>query len=736
MSKNWAMRFLLLALLIAAMLVPPALAEETVHVLDATADLPAMAQGEKADGDSETFKDYFTVMYSAKNKIDGSSKTFDDGYTATQRLNFGGKTDPAKGMINSVMFRTEGAASVKLWWVSGGDDRQFAIYSDAGEILVRTEVASVKNSLYITEMAVDAAGTYYLGVPEGSNYLFRLEVTVTPAGAAEPVRAAWDAVAAPVITAAADNGAGAVEVAVSATVGFDGADEVVVAMLDGEGNELATRRSIAEKDAHTLTFAPAASGEYTFRASLNREGEESKMTEAKAAFVLPLGVPSVTSATSMGGGSVSIVFTAVDEATGYEVFVNGASARVTDATECTVTGLAIGKKAAFTVRALRGEEAGVLSAGITATVTEEAQRVWSFTVFGPSTNATDNGYVGGINEEGYVTVYSENGKGKIQPNADDGGAFYYTAIPADRNFTLRARVHVDNWDYSNGQEGFGLMAMDSVPVSGTGSYLTNQYMALATKIEYYWYNGKVSTSGNKFTMRLGLGVLAKLGRTPETTEAILGETWPLETSAARKAIEGVSNYNIIGNNTNRDVLDKTATTIDELTDFILEIQRNNTGYFITYYAADGSIIGQYKGYDPDTMTLMDPDNVYVGFFAARRARATFSDVQLTVVDPARDAAREEKPVVKVDPTLSIVSADVSNSADYTLSYVTSVAGTADVYVSVGDGDQECVARGIAAAAAITPSPCPVRARCSSRSSLPPIPIRRWARTWCSAPPGP
>ncbi len=674
-------------------------AEPVTYVLDATADLTAMEQGAKADGDSETFKEYFTVMYSAKNKIDGSNKTFDDGYTATQRLNFGGKTDAGKGMINTVMFKTEGAANVKLWWVSGGDGRQFAIYSDAGEVLVKTEVESVKNSLYISELAVEAAGTYYLGVPEGSNYLFKLEVTVTPAGAAAPVRAAWDAVAAPAITAAADNGSGAVEVTVSAKIGFDGADEVIVTMLDAAGNEIGTRRSIAEKDEHVLSFEPTASGEYTFRATLNREGEESKVADdAAAAFVLPLGVPSVSSATSAGAGSVTVIWSEVAEATGYEVLCDGTVVGAAEATEFTVSGLTVDMKYAFSVRAVRGEEKGAESAAVSAVATEEAQRAWSFTIFGPSTNEADNGYVGSINDEGYVTVYSENGKGKIQPNADDGVAFYYTAIPADKNFTLRANVHVDNWDYSNGQEGFGLMAMDSVPASGTGSYLTNQYMALASKLEYYWYNGQVSTSGTKYTMRLGLGVLAKLGRTPETTEAILGVTYPLETSATRKVMEGVSNFNIIGNNTNRDILDKTATTIDELTDFILEIQRNNTGYFITYYAEDGTIIGQYKDYDPDALTLMDSENVYVGFFAARRARATYSDVVLTVIDPADDVAAEEKPVTKIHPTLAIVSAEISNSKDYTLSYVTNVAGTVDVYISEGDEGQELVASGLTALA--------------------------------------
>lgn len=692
MRKQW----IFLALIALLCLLPLAAPAEDTHVLDATLDLPATAQGEKADGDSETFKDFFTILYSAKNKIDSSNKAFDDGYSATQRLNFGGKTNPGKGMINSVRFAVDGPAAVKFWWVSGGDGRQFALYNDAGDVLVRTEVASIKNSLYISELAIDAAGTYYLGVPDGSNYLFKLEVTVTPSGApAQPARAAWDAVAAPVITAAADKGDGAVEVTVSALIGYDGADEVVVSMLDSNGREIESRRSIAEKDTHTLTFEPAASGTYTFRATLTREDESKVSEDVPAAFLLPLGVPAITSATSMGGGSVQILWTEVAEATGYEVFVNSASAGTADTAEYMVSDLTVGKKATFAVRALRGAEAGQLSAETTALPTEEAQRVWHFTVYGPSTNEKDNGYTGSINEEGRVTVFSENGKGKIQPNADDGVAFYYTAIPADKNFTLQANVHVDGWEYSNGQEAFGLMAADSVPALGTASHLTNQYMALASKIEFHWYNGKLAESGTKYSMRLGLGVLAKLGRTADTKAPVIGVTYPLETSASMKGVEGVTNYNVIGNNKNPDVLGKTSTTIAELTDFILEIQKNNTGYFITWYDEDGSVLSQYRDYDPAALTLLDKENVYVGFFAARRARATFSDVALTVVDPAEDAAREEKPVEQIQPSLSITSGATSNSQTYTLSCVPNVAGKVDIYL-----DGERVAKDLPANALI------------------------------------
>lgn len=698
-------RFMSITLILLCLLLPVwALAEAADvqdHILDATADLAPMAQGTRADGDTEVVGDFFTIHFSEKTKIDGSSKAFDDGYTATQRINFGGKTQPGKGMINTVRFTAEGAATLRFWWVSGGDTRQFALYDAEGTILQRTEVDSVKNALYISDFRIEEAGTYYLGVPDGSNYLFKMQLTAGPLETITASRRAWAAVDYPMVFMAEDRQDGTMEVTVYASIGYDGGDEVIVSMLDEAGQEVASRRSIAEKEEHILTFTPPASGRYTFSATLNREGEEGKTDPGiSEKFVLPLGTPTITSATSAGGGSVALVWTEVPEATGYELLVNGASAGRCGQTGLTVSGLTVGEQAVFAVRALRGSEEGQPSAQVAVIPTEEAQRAWSFVVYGPSTNAADNGYTGSINEGGSVTVYSENGKGKIQPNADDGVAFYYTAIPADQNFTLRARVHVDAWDYSNGQEGFGLMAADSVPAHGAASCLTNQYMALASKIEYYFENGRISASGQKYTMRLGLGVLAKLGRTPDTQGAILGVTYPLETSAAMKSVEGIGNYNIIGNNTNRDVLDKTALTIAELTDFDLEIQKNNTGYFITYYGEDGSILGQYKDYDPAALTKLDAEQVYVGFFAARRARATFSDVTLTVLDPSEDAPAEEKPVERITPSVAIVSGSTSGSEVYPLSWVSNVAGTVDVYIAAGEGDQVLAASGLPSVAEI------------------------------------
>ena len=157
----------------------PAEPEEVTYVLDSTLDLPAIAQGDKADGQSDVINEFFTLHYSAKLKVDGSNKTFDDGYSATQRISFGGKSVIGDSIINAIEFTVEAGATVKVWWVSGGDGRTIAIVDESGASIGAVGSDSVKNALYISELTITEAGKYYITVPDGSNYIFKVEVTTT-----------------------------------------------------------------------------------------------------------------------------------------------------------------------------------------------------------------------------------------------------------------------------------------------------------------------------------------------------------------------------------------------------------------------------------------------------------------------------------------------------------------------------------------------------------------------------
>lgn len=666
------------------------------YVLDTTTDLKAAAQGDFTDGQSAKAgtENYFTLFYSAKTKIDVSSKTFDDGYKGTQRVNFGGKLDAATPM-NAISFTTSGASDVKVWWVEGDVDRQITVVSSKGETVYTSSETLAKNDPCISSFKISDAGTYFLGGDVGNNYFFK--VSVTEGAPTEIVRGDWADVADPVITEAVQN-EGKIDVTVSADIGTNGGDELVVTMTDKDGNE-SQLRSLAEKSEHTLSFTPSESGTYTFKAVLSREGETDKTSaEAQADYLLPLGVTNISSATNKGAGSVEIIWSPVKEADSYNVYANEEKVGTSEETAYTVTGLTVGEKYSFTVSAVRGGVEGKQSDPMEATVTEEEQQLWGFTIYGTSTSTTDgsNGYEGSINEDGKVTVFSENGKGKIQPAGQDGIAFYYTPISTDLNFTVRANVHVDKWTYSNGQDGFGLLAIDSIPeVYGAKDFWSNQYMALASKVEYR-YDPEFAevtydnTLGNKYSMQLGLGINTKLGITPENIDKVMasdtatikqvanGIQYPLELSAAEQGLDA-GTYNIIGNVTNPEALK--GDSIAELTDFVMEIRRNNTGYFVSYYSQDGELIRTQKFYDPEALDQLDAENVYVGFFASRNARATFSDVQVTTVAPEDDDPAEEKPVEGITPRINIKSGNVSNSESYTLTLFANVAGTAEISVN-------------------------------------------------------
>ena len=308
-----------------------------------------------------------------------------------------------------------------------------------------------------------------------------------------------------------------------------------------------------------------------------------------ADFVLPLTAPKISSATNVGKGAVALEWSEVKEAEKYVVTVEGTDNKTeSTTTAATISGLTVGNMYTISVVAVRRED--VSGKGTTeVTVVDEAQRVWRVSSYGSSTDSKNNGVIGNIND-GKVTVYSEGGKGKIVPGSTDGLTFYYTEIdPETENFTLTATVKVDNWTLSNGQEGFGLMVADTVGPNGDGTALWNNcFQNIATKMEYYWDGEGVTTdtSASKISMKLGLGTIAKTGVTAQdvadiksgklvgTPAGFKSVSYTMETSAATL---GGGTYNVVGNYKGAE---PTGCLENLLTEFRLQIQRNNTGYIL------------------------------------------------------------------------------------------------------------------------------------------------------------
>lgn len=183
---------------------------DKVFVIEAN-NFAAIAQGAKADGESELLdvNGFYTIFYSAKFKLDGSKKNFVDGFAGTQRFNWGGGTVIGETTKNALKIVVDGTATVKIWWVCGGTykitdaegnevevPRQVGIYNEDGTLYAQTNVTradgtpdkendtdDVKNDLFISELTISKAGTYYIGNVGNTNYFFKVETTVTPAPA-------------------------------------------------------------------------------------------------------------------------------------------------------------------------------------------------------------------------------------------------------------------------------------------------------------------------------------------------------------------------------------------------------------------------------------------------------------------------------------------------------------------------------------------------------------------------
>ena len=672
------------------------------------AKLETAAAGKFTDGQTVAAgtDNAFTLYMSAKTKIDSSSKTWDDGFAGTQRINFGGKADIAN-MKNFVSFKTEGTAKVKIYWVEGGtDNRQMAIFNSTGDVVTKTEVTAAKNDPVVSTLELADAGTYYLGGLENNNYIFKVVVTDTVGGDAPVVtRKNWSEVAAPVIGEVAQDGAN-VTVPFTMVLGNNGADKVSVVMTDASGNT-ETKGYALEGEGGKVSFSPASSGEYTFTITASRENEQDKTgNTVKLNFAYPLSAPSISSATSMGNGTVSLVWQSVKEATSYNVYVGGTKVGSTSATSYDVTGLTVGTKYDFAVEAVRETPAAVSEkATISATATSDAKQVWGYIVYGNGASESNSAYEGNINETGSVTLRSgavdANGvlkgsgnNGKLVPASFDGLNFYYTAVPTSLNFTLRAKVTVDQWNLSNGQEGFGLMAADRLGGSGWN----NSYMAVVSKTEYYWNEeaGKVTndTTALKVSQKIGIASQEKKGLTKdniaaieandtETVKQFQSAMYPLEQRYAQ-------NVNVIGN----AVKPVDATIENPVTEMYLTIQKNNTGYFVSYESVDGTYSTTKKYYDTETLSQLDSDNVYVGFFTSRYAQATFSDVTFTTINPSDDAPAEEKPIEELVTNAAFNSKTATGSSDYEFRFTANCDGV----LSIWDSENNEIATDVAVAA--------------------------------------
>lgn len=552
----------------------------------------------------------------------------------------------------------------------------------------------VSNKNETVVLPVEAGHTYYFYGNGTKVCLYSVSVDYRP-------YEDWDTVnkptlGTPVAAAIGDENEGTITIPYSAAVGSVYSESMAVRVfLDGELVETVsvTDETDPLKNFESeFVYEPAQSGTYTFQVMLKRSGEASKVSDesSEVQFKLPMKKPVIVNTENAGSGNVKLSWQEVTEATSYDVYLDDKKVANTKDLFYRYEKLTVGTEYKFGVVALGNGDASEIAES-TLKVTSEGKKNWQFSAFGSGVDTKNNGYKGSY-ESGNLKVFSKAGKGKLVPNSTDGLAFYYTTIdPETENFTLTADVTVDTWTYSNGQEGFGLMAADNVGVNGDATtFWNNSYMASVTKVEYYWdsVEQKVSDTGDKYSMYLGVGAQEKTGVTQDNLAGMLDGSAVSEFNTKMHTLEtyaptngkAAGSYNIVGNLTGATK----GENLNTKTTFKLTIQRNNTGYFLSYTDEAGVTNTKkfYHGDNGDELTKLDPNNIYVGFFASRNAEISVSNMQLTTINPKDDAPAEERPISYVTPNVTIESSSMSNSEDYELVYYGNFDGM--LYIAQGN----------------------------------------------------
>ncbi len=139
-------------------------------------DWEEFAKGTYADGDVQKYNDIFTFIHGNDSRVDESVKTFSDEFTGDLRFGFGGKTKNVNGTpARALQITADGAYTLKLWWVAGGDGRTIVL-TDAEGNTVDSVTDVTGSELYISEFDIPAAGVYYLTQPENNNYWYKVEL--------------------------------------------------------------------------------------------------------------------------------------------------------------------------------------------------------------------------------------------------------------------------------------------------------------------------------------------------------------------------------------------------------------------------------------------------------------------------------------------------------------------------------------------------------------------------------
>ena len=492
-------------------------------------------------------------------------------------------------------------------------------------------------------------------------------------------RKAWASVAAPVITGIEKVSDTEYEVSFNCLTNNDGADEGVVVATSDSGASIKKSFGKTRKEAKTTTFKFEKTGTYTVVVKAQRKGESETHDSAPKTikFTLALAKSSVT-ALNIGNSTVEVSWTPVDEADGYILSYTDESGKtVSNPTTTELSAkiqLKAGTKTTLRVTTLRGSDKSVSDA-IQKTVATNAERIWNFTEFGTSTNPNRNNME--MIDPDNLTVKLNSctfdpktgniiDKGGKFESFFDGISFYYTPVdPYKENFELTATVTVDYHNPSaDGQEGFGLLAIDRLGADGQPMIIAYNNSAGIISRKYTTH-----VNGVKKEIKDGLGSRFVSG----LTDAII-EGGDAEISKKATSVSKAFSY------------DQASDAIKTGDVYRITLKKDNTGYHAIYKRAIASedSVEEFIMYDSENkkLTQLDKDHIYVGFAVARGCNATFSDVVFNVTDPQKDPPPTEEPPELVPLTTLIDCPSTWYNTSYPFVFTSNTKGT----ITVKDND--------------------------------------------------
>jgi hypothetical protein len=263
-------------------------------------------------------------------------------------------------------------------------------------------------------------------------------------------------------------------------------------------------------------------------------------------------------------------------------------------------------------------------------------------------------------------VVIESRGGKIA-NAHDGLTYYYTTLPNDKNFVLEAKVFINQFGPEtgaapSGQEAVGIMARDvlgaprQVPmiegyeelpaasnIAATMVTANEKLVTSPINIKIYQRNGVFYPYGNAHVSYGSKNIIAT---NTESVRTITTDITPAEGE----------NYN------NRDF-------------FTLRLERTNDGFISSFINGQGTVFKQDID-DAGRLAIIDKDNMYVGFFASRNAKVTYTDIYLSTSD-ANTAPCSFTPAA-YGLSFDNLSSLNASSSEYMIAFRANFSGTVEI----------------------------------------------------------